>query len=66
MAYAEMDIFSLKNIDCHVKFVAIYVPYTVISHSVIHSFLLAGEGEGVGLFNIFSLKGALIRIGALI
>ena len=53
MAYADMDIFSLKNIDCHVIFVAIYVPYTVVTHSVIHSFLLAGDGGGEWAYLIF-------------
>ena len=59
MAYADMDIFSLKTIDCHIIFVTIYVRKTVVSQSVIR-FFLWGEGWG-DLFNIFSLKGLLIR-----
>ena len=57
MAYADMDIFSLKNIDCHVIFVAIYVPYTVVTHSVIHSFLFAREGGEWAYLIFLALRG---------
>ena len=54
--------YDVKNIDCHVIFVTIYVPYTILSDSVIHSFLWV---RGGGLFNIFSLKGgAYLKLGA--